>query len=81
MIKQTLVVVKAEEQGADDLFFGGITKAADDTISCACELDLLHPISFATAILALELFCDNAVKIDAYTLKPFSRHGDCGRGW
>jgi hypothetical protein len=47
MVQQTLVIVKAEQQGSDKLLLSEIAKTSDHTICRALLLDLLHPGALA----------------------------------
>src|SRR5688572_3675148 len=80
VVQQTLVVVKSEEQRADQLTPGGVAKSADHAVDGAKLLHFHHPAPLARAIRFVELLGDDAVETGADTVEPALDDGEPRRG-
>ena len=69
MVKCAVIVIKAEEQGSDELAalrrLLAVTEAAHNAVGAAVIFDLLHAVAIARLIGEIEAFCDDAVASSA----------------
>src|SRR5438477_6560643 len=82
VMQQPILVIKTEQQRADDILTLVVAKTTDDAVSAAIILDLLHAAAVARAVFEVAALGDDAVEGRTGPLKPLlglGKPGGCGR--
>src|SRR6516164_907558 len=79
-MEQSVVVIKSEQQRADRLAVGAVTKPAHHAIGAAVVFDLLHAGALTRAIRGVASLGDDAVERRACLFEPLRRLRDRLRG-
>src|SRR5437763_12694403 len=82
MMQETPTVIEPKQQRADEGLAFVVAKAADDAVSAAIVLDLLHAVALARPVWQVAPLGDDAIERGAHPLEPAARVGElggCGR--
>src|SRR4051794_28548718 len=80
VVEASVLVVEAEQQGADPAALGGVAESAHDAVRRAPALHLEHAVALARSVREIHALGYDPVQIPAAAGEPGSRRGEAPGG-